>query len=140
MITACQVDKKNENSSLAVAQELNLIGKWASPCIAFDGASVRKVHEFKETGDMIAELVEYSDKQCGSRKNRGTIGRYPYHLTKLSKGLANIDLQFTDHKEYGAVSADESGMRLVYGTDMVKQRDALKLSEMKYLKVWTKIK
>ena len=73
MITACQVDKKNENSSLAVAQELNLIGKWASPCIAFDGASVRKVHEFKETGDMVAEFVEYSDKQC-EVESRGTIG------------------------------------------------------------------
>ena len=125
LINACQEDDSNNSkSSSELAEELNLVGNWLSPCIPFDGASVKKIHKFKDSGVLEVSVVEFKDKECNQQGAQTVVGAYSYSLSEKANKIADIDIIYPDHKELGSVSINSNTMRLVYGTDYKETRDA----------------
>ncbi len=138
---ACQEDDSDDSkSSSELAAELNLVGSWLSPCTPFDGASVKKIHNFKDTGVLEVVVVEFKDKECNEQGAQIPVGSYGYSLSKKQNNVADIDIIYPDHKELGIVSTNSNTMNLVYGTDYKETRDSIDLKDLKSLKAWRKLK
>ena len=140
--TACQKDEGEtaKMSSEEIAGDLELTGSWLSPCALFDGASIKKLHKFSSDGVLEVSVVEYSDKECKNQIKQLNVGSYKYSLSNKDGNIADLDISYPNHNEYGLVSIDNKQMRLVYGTDSKATRDSINLTDINTLKAWRKIK
>ena len=140
-IVACQEDSDSSSKdSSEVADQLGLVGSWLSPCMPFDGASIKKVHKFSGNGSLDVSVVEFKDKKCAEQGKQINIGTYNYSLTERDSNIANIDVEYPYHKELGVVKTKNDQMHLAYGTDYQETRDSMKLKDLETLKAWKKIK
>ena len=131
--------ESKSQSSQDIAGELNLLGKWLSPCIPFDGKSIKKLHEFGSDDSLKVSVVEFSDDKCSKSLKVVEVGSYSYSLSEQSGQFAYIDIKYPNHKEYGVVMKDGNGLKLVYGTDSKEDRAAINLSDVPSVKSWKKM-
>ena len=142
MSIACQ-NAETANSKMSsdqVAESLGLVGTWLSPCIPFDGQSVKKIHKFSQGELLEVSVVEFKDTECNEQLKEVPIGNYKYSLSERESGFADINVSYPNHEEYGVVSTSGGQLRLVYGTDSKEMRNSVKLADLASLKAWYKLK